>query len=352
MSEAAVSLLDSPRYRRFLAEAHPELQFCDERLAVPSFIGPLDVREPLLPGPLRAALLQFPALLEAPLRPTTLFLGTPFEPYDQTHLFENVHDVSALASSARAAALERGLDLVVVTCVSPDAPFLGAWRREGFVTLQSFPDAVVTLRGRSFDEHLMTLAGEDRGGIRRNLRRFSSAGLRLERGASNLLDGRSLFAAYEPMLERATVKWFPHSRAYFEGIAALGDEVCLTVARDERARALGFILCFNEPMRRDGRRLLHAGRIGVLPEVYRRHGVYFRLLYSVLEEGFRVGATHVSLEPTAYRTKRHLGARRKRTVNLVLGVSPLWRMLLGTCGGLGRRLLRHLDHRRTLERVY
>ncbi|MFZ9888541.1 MAG: hypothetical protein ACO3JL_13670 [Myxococcota bacterium] len=100
------------------------------------------------------------------------------------------------------------------------------------------------------------------------------------------------------------------------------------------------------------RRLLHAGRIGVVPDAYRRHGVYFRLLYAVLEEGFRVGSTHVSLEPTAYRTKRHLGARRKRTINLVLGVSPLWRMLLGTCGGLGRRLLRHLDHRRTLERVY
>ena len=32
---------------------------------------------------------------------------------------------------------------------------------------------------------------------------------------------------------------------------------------------------------------------------------------TVLEEGFATGCTHVSLEPTAYRTKRHLGARRR-----------------------------------------
>ncbi|MFZ9889046.1 MAG: hypothetical protein ACO3JL_16235, partial [Myxococcota bacterium] len=157
MSRVHVPLLDSRRYRRFLAETHPELQLSEDRLAVPSFIAPLDVREPLLPGYFRDALLQFPALLETPLRPTTLFLGTPFEPYDQTHFFEGVSDVPGLVSGARTLAAERGLDLVVVTCVSPGAPFLGAWQREGFVTLQSFPDAVVTLRGHSFEEHLMSL---------------------------------------------------------------------------------------------------------------------------------------------------------------------------------------------------
>ena len=60
----------------------------------------------------------------------------------------------------------------------------------------------------------------------------------------------------------------------------------------------------------------------------------------------------LSLEPTGYRMKRHLGARSVPMVNLVMGVNATWRGLLGGFAGVGRRLLRHLEDRVALEQEY
>lgn len=352
MSAAADPLLDSARYRRFLADAHPRLELTGERLPVPSYIAPLDVREPMLPGFLRELLALGKRLSPAHVTPRSLFLGSPFERYDQTHLLDDVEDASALAERARAAAEAERLELVVATCVSPNHPSLPSWLEAGFVALPSFPDTVVTLVGESFDEHLGALPAEDRSGIRRNRRRFEDAGHRLERLSSSTSEADALFAAYLPFFERASVKWLPHTREYFAGIASLGDDVRLTVARTGEGELAGFVLSFVDQREPDGERVLHAGRVGVTPGFHKQQGVYFRLLYHLFDDGFAAGCTRISLEPTAYRTKRHLGARRRRMVNLVLGVSPSWRLLLSSCSGIGQRLLRHLDHRRTLERVY
>lgn len=343
---SGAQLLDDPRYLRFLAASHPELAISDERLEVPSFIAPLDVREPLLPGFTRALLEVGAHLSPSHVTPPSLFLGTPFERYDQTRLLDDVDDPAGLAGRAQEIAARQDLDLVVITCVSPHAARLGAFLDAGFVALPSFPDTLVPLSARDLDGHLSSLPPGDRSGIRRNIRRFERAGHRLERLVTSRREADALFDAYLPMFERATVKWYPHTRAYFEGVADLDERVRLTVARTREGEVCGFVINFD-----DGD-AFHAGRIGVTPSFYKKDAVYFRLLYHVLEESLEAGAQRLILEPTGYRMKRHLGARRRRLMNLVLGVSPTWRLLLSTLSGVGRKALSHLDNRRILERRY
>jgi len=345
-------LLDDPRYYRFLGETHPQLEISATRLDVPSYLATLDVREPLLRGPVRAALDVGRVVSSAHVTPRALFLGTPFERYEQTHLFDAIHDPPALTRAARRAAERRGCEIVVITCVDPHHRRVRDLERCGFVMLPSFPDTVVPLHGESFDDHLGTLPPGDRSGVRRNIRHFHDAGHTLETVRSSSALGEALYDAYRPMFQRAAVKWLPHTPDYFAGLGDLDDRVRLTVARDPEGAPIGLIINFEDGEDDAHRRVFQAGRIGVLPRYHRRDSVYFRLMYHVLEEAIARGGTHVSLEPTGYRMKRHLGAERKPLVNLVHGVSPTWRLLLGGAAGLGRFLLRHLDDDSKLERRY
>lgn len=346
LHKARARLLDEAHYFRFLSKTHPDLDISLSRFEVPSFVAPLDVREPLLPGVFRALLNVGLRLTPSHVMPTSLFLGTPFEPYDQTELLDQIHDPVVLAETSRRYAERMGLELVVFTCVRSDHPAIGPLVRAGFYALPSFPDTVVPLVGTCFEEHLSSLPPGDRSGIRRNIRRFERAGHRLERISNSQNVAHELFAAYQPMYERATVKWIPHTEGYFAGIAELDERVHVTAARNATGDLLGFVINFE-----DGE-AFHAGRIGVQSQHYRRDAVYFRLLYHVLAESLNKGASRLILEPTGYRMKRHLGARRRRLVNLVQGVSPTWRLLLSSSRGLGKMALSHLDNRRILERHY
>jgi hypothetical protein len=352
MSVGARPLLDDVRYRRFLADTHPELRFDDERLDLPSYIAPLDVREPMLPGPLREMVRMGAPLSPVALKPRSLFLGSPFERYDQTQLLDDVRAPEALAEQARAVAEGEGLELVVLTCVAPDHERMGRWVEAGFRALPSFPDTVLPLVAPTFDGQLRSLPPGDRSGIRRNVRRFERAGHRLERLSSSREEADALWRAYLPMYERATVKWLPHTRDYFARVAELDEQVHLTVARNDDDEVIGFVINFEDLLGDDHQRRFHAGRIGVDPRYHKKDAVYFRLMYHVVEESIARGGTHLSLEPTGYRMKRHLGARRRQLVNLVMGVSPSWRLTLSTLAPVGRALLRHLDDKGKLERIY
>lgn len=342
-------ILDEARYRRFLAETHPSLRIDDGRLdGVPSFLAPLDVREPLVPGPFRRLLEGLRPVLPGLVTPPALFLGTPFERYDQTHLLAEIPDPEALTERARRAARANSREVVVCTNVLsrriPDR-----WSALGWVELPSFPDTVVPLTSPDFEAHLATLPPGDRSGMRRNMRRFERAGHRLARidHAGPLQD--ALHACYRPMYERAAVRWQAHTPEYLGGLTRLGSEVELVGAFSAQGQLIGFMVVFE-----DGPGL-QAGRIGVHPDFHRRDGVYFRLMYHVLELGFRSrggGPGRLSLEPTGYRMKRHLGARNVPLVNLVFGVSERWRLLLGRFRALGHRLLGHLEDPDALERWY
>ena len=88
------------------------------------------------------------------------------------------------------------------------------------------------------------------------------------------------------------------------------------------------------------------------PDLYHQDRVYFALLYNFIEDALDLHAEVLSLEPTAYRLKRHLGAQPKPVVNAVLGVSPFWKSALLFGKPLGLYLLRHLNRLKQLETHY
>jgi hypothetical protein len=344
-----VPLLVEPGYRRFLAETHPELEIRDDRLSSPSFVACLDIREPMLPGAARDLLTAFTEIGPRYVRPRSLFLGTPFERYDQTHLLDEIDAPVRLAQAAGAEARRENLEMVVLTNVCPEHPMMPRWLDAGFVTLPSFPDTLVDLDVPDFSQYLLRLPQGDRSGVRRNIRRFDRAGHRLETITDSSALGPTLYEAYRPLLERATVRWQPHTEAYFCRLTEMGRDVRLTVARDPAGQIAGFIVNFV-----DGEGF-QAGRVGVAPGYDRKDAVYFRLMYHAVEESLAHAKSPqacLSLEPTGYRMKRHLGARSRRLVNLVFGVSLKWRSLLGGFAPLGRWFLSHLDDREALERAY
>ena len=279
--------------------------------------------------------------------PRTLFLGTPFERYEQTHLLEQVGDLRDLINQAQKTARAEEIDLVCITNISPSHPTYRTWLNAGFVPLPSFPDMTVDLEGiNSFDEHLARIPPGDRGSVRRNTRKFQRAGFTLSPVRKIDKVGPVLWESYVPFFDRARVKWIPHSPAYFRGIGDVDPAVSLTTARAPSGDLAGFILNFE-----DGG-AWHAGRIGVMPEWQRRDAVYFRLIYHLIEEAISKKATQLSLEPTCYRMKRHLGARYQPLVNLVYGIHPLWRIMLATLQPLAKIALGHLNNQKKLEKWY
>ena len=279
--------------------------------------------------------------------PRTLFVGTPFERYEQTHLLDAIDDLDSFRLQAREAGRRDEIDLLCATNISPDHPNYTNWLQAGFVPLPSFPDMVVDLEGiESLDHHLSRIPPGDRSSVRRNIRKFERAGLSLSPVQEADKKGSVLWESYVPFYDRAMVKWIPHSPAYFVGISDISPAVSMTTARDAQDQLAGFILNFE-----DGP-TWHAGRIGVLPQWERKEAVYFRLIYHLLEEAIAKGANKLLLEPTCYRMKRHLGATYRPLVNLVYGLHPLWRLMLSTLQPLARLALGHLGHQKKLEKWY
>jgi len=346
-----VSFLDDAHYLSFLRETHPELALSLAHGSIPTFAGTLDTRAPLLPGRWRT--LRDLAHTIAPTRvaPHALFVGVPFEPYEQTHLLDEFTDIARFVDEIRACAQEGKHDVVVLTNVRRTHARVEALCALGFLELPSFPDCLLSLAGaRTFDDVLATRSRTRRRNVRRHMHRFTRAGHTLRRVRDSQTHARSLFDSYAPFYTRANVRWFPHSEGYFAGIAALDPRVVLSVAFDEREIVSGFVLGFIDD--RDGVRTFHSGRIGVHPAHHMRDAVYFRLVYRAIEDAIACGADRISLEPTAYRFKRRLGAHIVPLVNLILPVSSLWRLVARRAAPLGARALRHLDDVEVLEEHY
>jgi hypothetical protein len=340
------ALLDEARYRAYLAETHPHLGVDEDGLGMPSFMAPLDFREPLLPGLWRALAVALGGAVPALGKPRALFLGTPFERYDQTHILDEVVDPTELWHSARQEGRRRRARVVVMTNVSPAHPRFSEFCGPGVVAVPSFPDMTLRVGAGTLDDHLVSLHQKDRSSVRRNIRNFNRGGLALERLSSSAGVADHLYAAYRPLYDRARVKWQAHTAAYFRGLAELDDRVHLTVARAPGGTVAGVVVNFQDG---DG---FQAGRIGIHPDWYRRDGVYFRLLYHVIEEAMAHGGGTISLEPTSYRLKRHLGAQARPMCNLMVGVGPIWGALLRLLSPIGRHSLRHLRDPARLEAWY
>jgi hypothetical protein len=346
-----VSFLDDAHYLAFLRETHPELALSLADDATPTFTGTLDTRAPLLPGRWRALRDLAHTLAPARVAPRALFVGVPFEPYEQTRLLDDIGDLTRFTGELRVRAREGQHDVVVLTNVHRMHPRVDALKAHGFLELPSFPDCVLSLDGmRSFDDVLATRSRVRRRNARRHLHRFARAGHTVKRVHDSQAYARALFDSYAPFYARANVRWFPHSERYFAGVAALDARVVLSVAFDNHGAVSGFVLGFVDD--RDGVRTFHSGRIGVHPTYHMRDAVYFRMVYRAIEDAIACGAERISLEPTAYRVKRRLGAHIVPLVNLILPVSTLWRLVARRAASLGARALRHLDDVDVLEEHY
>lgn len=338
------SFLRSDGYVDFLTETHPELEMSRVRLPVPSYRTQIILKDAMRPGSwLRQIVSALAPVL--PSRPRALCIGVPFEPYDQTHLLGRLKDPASFVRACREQTLRCGSGLCFFPNVDPSHPGVDALEREGFRIVPSFPDMRIDLDVDSFEGHLAKIHRDDRSGIRRNIRKFERAGHRLERLRSGE-EHAELFKAYRTFQERALVPWVPHTVEYFRRLPEMHPDVRVHVARSSAGRLLGFVVNFWESGH------VQSGRIGVVPEYDRRDSVYFRLLYRAVEDALVApSARFLSLEPTGYRTKRHLGARRVPLVNLLLGASRFWRAAL-TSAPLARRFLRHLEEPKMLERFY
>ena len=79
------SFLESTAYFEYLQKTHPDLRMSFEA-GVPYYVAPLYFYEPLRPGWLKTALRGLAAYWPRFGAPRALFLGSPFEPYEQTAL--------------------------------------------------------------------------------------------------------------------------------------------------------------------------------------------------------------------------------------------------------------------------
>jgi len=350
------SIFDDERTVAFFAETHPELRLSARRvsttgIALPTFVGVLDTRAPLAPGPWRS--LRDVAHLVSPrtIAPRALFVGLPFEPYEQTHLVERAPKDPAWTRALADAAAREGCAVVVWPNVRRGHAAHRALLEAGFIDLPSFPDCVLDLDDvASFDDVIARRSRARRKAIRRHARRFTRAGHTIARVIDARGLSRALFACYAPLYERANVRWFPHHEGYLGGVASLGDDVTLSVARDPSGEVSGFVLGFVDEVY--GARTFHAARIGVHPRFHHKDDVYFRLVYRAVEDAFAARCARVSLEPTAYRVKLSLGARLVPLVNMLLPVSSSWRLLARGAHTLGARALAHLTDANALALRY
>ena len=340
-------LIDSTRYSELIAKSHPELNYSIDPVIGHTFVANLDIAEPLLPGLLRQSVERAQQLLPKHLRPKALFIGTPFEPYRQDDVLTRLSSIQELRAQLTKLQQEYQTQCIVMTNISPTHERIRDLVDANFTLLPSFPDMVINLRPfDTFSHYLKSLKPADRSSVRRNRRVFLERGYTLQRLEDASKYSKELYEAYLPFFERAKVKWFPHSQAFFESATRLGPTTRLFVAYDCEGSIAGFSMGFFN----DG--IYHAGRLGVRPDLHHRDRVYFSLLYQFIEDAIDLGAKSVSLEPTAYRLKRHLGAHPKPVVNAILGQSLFWKSALALGQPLGHYLLRHLNRLKLLEAHY
>ena len=345
--EDNAKLIDSTCYAELISRSHKELNYQVHPILGHQFVAHLDIAEPLLPGPIRSAVEVTQRYLPTHLKPKALFLGTPFEPYRQDDVLSRFTSLREFQIEVESIRQTHNTQCVVMTNITPTHRRISDLLRANFTLLPSFPDMVINLRQfKTFDLYLDSLKPEDRSSVRRKRRVFGERGYTIKASTDASKHAGEIYQAYLPFFERAKVKWFPHSQAFFQEVTKLGSTTRLFLAYDSQGRVAGFSMGFFCGG------IYHAGRLGVRPDLHQRDRVYFALLYRFIEDAIDLGAQSISLEPTAYRLKRHLGAHPKPVVNAIMGQSNFWRSALALGKPLGHYVLRHLNRLRMLEANY
>jgi len=345
--EDEAKLIDSSHYVELISRSHQELNYQVHPILGHHFIAHLDIAEPLLPGRIRAGVEMVQRYCPRHLRPKALFLGTPFEPYRQDDVLSSLSSLQDFKAEIKSIQHFHNTQCVVMTNITPTHPRISDLLNLNFTLLPSFPDMTINLRQfETFESYLRSLKSEDRSSVKRNQRVFAERGYTINTLSDASEHSEELYQAYLPFFERAKVKWFPHSKEFFNEVTGLDSVTRLFVAYDSHGSVAGFSMGFFCGG------TYHAGRLGVRPDLHQQDRIYFALLYRFIEDAIDLGAQSISLEPTAYRLKRHLGATPKPVVNAIMGQSIFWRTTLALGTPIGHYLLRHLNRLRVLEANY
>ncbi len=334
-------LMKSAEYIDLLVQAHPALRISTFS-GLPSFVARLSIYEALDNALLRFFAKYLQNFLPTLLNPRTLFLGVPFEPYDQTASLTHVVSSDNYDDQLIKHAEMLGVDLLVIPNIQEQGSEI-QWAERGYLSLPSFPDMVLDTQFESFESYLATLSQGMRSSIRRNQRRFKKAAFSIEQIPPECLDVQPAYWGYCHFFERARVKWYPHTPSYFSLLPQAASVAKVWVATANK-KQIGFIIAFHDD------KGLHAGRIGILPDLYRQHAIYFNLVYELIAYAIKNRIERLYLEPTNYRFKASLGARQVSLVHFVKGFSNTWRYLLKYHGTFGNKLLSHLRVGECLEK--
>jgi len=277
------------------------------------------------------------------LRPTVVGVGTPFEPYNQTKLAVECAVLEHLEEELRVTCGDSNIELALLTNVTLSASEAAFWKTRGWYSLPSFPDMTLPLPYDSFKDFITHRSSNMRRTIRGHIRKFERSGYRLEWQRDSEQNWRDYFNAYNFVRNRSLVPWIAHSEAYFQKMPSLTPVVELLIALDTQKRPVAFMSYLN------AEDVAHAGRFGILPNHHRKHAIYFRLLYALIERAIKENKRELKLEPTTYRLKRRLGAHYQFTQNLLLPVSTVWKQTLPLAPSLGHFLLEHLQKPNKLE---
>ncbi len=252
-----------------------------------------------------------------------LGIGCPFEPYIQSSepqaFVENPPHRHAKENSYRFTALShRNLRPDVLMCANRPGAAPNTTQRFGdrsWYPITSFPNMVLNLDTLStFEEYLAARPQKWRSSFRRNIRHFYQCGHRLTCTEKSPVSSERLYEGYLTFFNRAPVKWMQHTPEYFQRMSQQRGVYWIN-AMSENNAWLGSILLFNFADK------LEAGRIMIPPSRYRHDRIYFNLFYALIASAMKLEASQLSLEPTAYRAKKRLGADLVETHNLLSPVS-------------------------------
>ena len=202
--------------------------------------------------------------------------------------------------------------VVLKEFTSSESDALDGMRRHGYLRVQSVPSNYLDVRYRDFDDFCQSRSGGARHNLRRSIRKFKEAGLRVVQisggaGADKLYTDE-VHRLYESVWERAPSPLEKLPAEFFRQLARnLGEQAVFSFAY-LRDRIVGFGCS------------LHAGPnfqmlfVGLDYDVNRQSDLYFNICYKELDFAMRHGAQTIIMGQTADTFKSRLRCRQR----------PLW----------------------------
>ncbi|MCA9508843.1 MAG: GNAT family N-acetyltransferase [Myxococcales bacterium] len=337
-------LLSNPAYFKFLSSSHPELslKLCSQ--GAPYFVVSIASFQPLMPGVLRSIAYHLRIVAPSLLNPRALVFGVPFEPYEQTAILSMLPSIQSIKKMAK----EFGADVVLLTNVNKNSSHISKLLNAGFLLIPSFPDMRLKVNAQNFEDYLNLFSSKYRNSMRRNIKKFEREQHRLiyQKEINKSLN-EDFYQAYRFMRRRALVPWIAYSKEYFASLSDAMPDSFVVAAHSARGEFLGMAQGLKESER------FHVARVATAQSMYRKDGIFFRLIYASIEHALNQGCKEIILSPTSYAFKRKLGAQYYPLYNLILPISFSWKTLVSTLRPWTlRALVGHLNCHSTLERVF